>query len=186
MNARIPTLAALALVLGACAPPDSPPDSPDEPPESGARADRDRQDAAAPATDDDGGYGQSADTQLAAASDLSALVGKMVVDPGGKLLGTSQRVLKKTDSEQKLVVVSVSNGAREDEQEVLVPVEELRQGTLPGKLKLDMTMEQLAAQPPAEAEDKGYVVLQRRTDKSEAAPDDASRQEITGATGTSG
>lgn len=188
MNHRILTLSALALVLSACSPPEHTPDDDPAAPNTGAaqdrtpQADRDQ----SPAERSAGTRPPTAsreDSQTPAgkdASELASIVGKSVSDPDGRLLGTTQRVVKAPDSEKKMVVISVSNGTAE-EPEVVVPLEELQQGEVPDKLKMSMTLEQLASRP--KASDKKYVVLAERSKVSNSEVADEAPQRITSGAG---
>lgn len=166
MDIRSVTLAALALSLGACAPETSD----EERAASDAGAGQDP--AAQPERPDYGaaeaGRPDPDTTTDAAEEALADAVGKMVVDADGQLLGTTQRIVTKPKSEEKFAVIAVSGTTSVDAREVVVPMQQLDAAAVPGKLRLQMSKQQLLEQPDVAEGD--YVALEKWMTGDEEVP----------------
>jgi sporulation protein YlmC with PRC-barrel domain len=93
--------------------------------------------------------------------EYASILGKMVVDSNGSLLGSTKGVALDESSDQKLAIVSVSNvdGIAGNAKEVVVPVTEFSKDVVPEKLILAMTWDELVGQP--EASGDNYKELAR-------------------------
>lgn len=173
MNYRAVCLAALTLAVGACAQ-----DASDD--ERTARETGDERTGEQMARDEsarssDYGTAEAGRPEPGASQDeaagASGFVGKLVVDGDGQLLGSTRRIVREAEGQEKLAVIEVSGASAARRQEVVVPLNALETGSVPGKLEIGMSREELLKQPDATEGD--YVDLETWKPRGEAETDTA-------------